>query len=51
MGYEYRVRWKDIWLPRSELGNAQRLLQEFEVRHRVQCGWKQGRPARADQVQ
>lgn len=26
-GYEYKVRWKDTWLPRSELGNAQRLLR------------------------
>lgn len=30
-GYEYRVRWKDTWLRRSELGNAQRLLKEFEA--------------------
>jgi hypothetical protein len=27
--FEYKVRWKDTWLPRSELANAQRLLQEF----------------------
>jgi len=32
-GYEYKVRWKDTWLPTSELGNAQRLLREFEARH------------------
>ena len=30
-GYEYRVRWKDTWLPRSDLGNARRLLREFEA--------------------
>jgi hypothetical protein len=31
-GYEWRVRWKDTWLPRSELGNAKRLLREFEAK-------------------
>ena len=35
-GYEYKVRWKDTWLPRSELGNARRLLREFEAIGRVQ---------------
>ena len=29
-GYEYKVCWKKTWLPESELGNAQELLQEFE---------------------
>jgi len=33
-GYRYRVRWKDTWLPRSELGNAKRLLREFEAKSR-----------------
>ncbi len=47
-GYEYRVRWKDIWLPRSELGNAKRLLQEFEARRRAQRGYRQGGRARPD---
>ena len=34
--YEYKVRWKDTWLRRSEFGNAQRLLREFEAQDRVQ---------------
>ena len=25
---EYRVRWKDTWLPKSELGNAQEVVEE-----------------------
>lgn len=25
----YRVRWKDTWMPVSELGGAQNLLAEF----------------------
>ncbi len=29
-GWEYNVVWANTWWPRSELGNAQRLLQEFE---------------------
>ncbi len=37
-GYEYKVRWKDTWLPKSELGNARRLLQEFEAQCRSQRG-------------
>lgn len=47
-GYEYKVRWRDTWLPRSELGNAQRVLQEFEARY--QPGSKSWRLARADKV-
>ena len=43
---EYRVRWKDTWLSKSELGNAQRLLKEFEARFRAQRGSK----ARKDKV-
>ncbi len=35
-GDEYKVRWKSTWLPESELGNAQRLVREFEGR-----GWVQ----------
>ena len=30
-GNEYKVRWRNTWLPRIELGNAQRLLQEYEA--------------------
>ena len=40
-GSEYKVRWKDTWLPRSQLANAQRLLQEFEARHRGHGGRNQ----------
>ncbi len=39
-GYEYNVRWKNTWLPGSELGNAQELLQDLEARGPVQCGRK-----------
>jgi len=35
-GFQYRVRWKDIWMAKSELANAKRLLQEFEAQHRAQ---------------
>lgn len=27
----YKERWRNTWLPGSKLGNAQRLLQEFEA--------------------
>ncbi len=47
-GYEYNVRWRNTWLPRSELGNAQELLQDFEVRGRAQRGRKRGQRARAE---
>ena len=49
-GTEYRVRWKSTWLPRSELGNARRLLREYEAKGRAQHGLKRGRPARIDKV-
>ena len=29
-GCEYKVRWQDTWLPESELGYAQGLLQQFD---------------------
>lgn len=45
---EYRVRWKDTWLLRSELGSAQGLLKKFEAKGRAQHGRKRGRPARTD---
>ena len=44
---EYKVRWRSTWLPRSELGNAQQLLQEFEAQVRAQRGCKMGRSTRA----
>ena len=46
-GYKYRVRWRDTWLPRNELGNARRLLQEFKARSRAQRDDKGARPSRA----
>lgn len=33
---EYKVRWRSTWLPRSELGSAQQLLQEFEAQLRAE---------------
>jgi len=45
---EYRVRWEDTWLLRSELGSAQGLLEKFEAKGRAQHGRKRGRPARTD---
>jgi len=47
-GYEYKVHWKNTWLPRSKLRNAQELLQDFEVRNRAQHGCKQGQRACAE---
>jgi len=44
-GYEYKVRWKDTWVPRSELGNAKELPRNFEARGRAQGERKGGRPA------
>ncbi len=44
---EYKVRWKDTWLPMSDLGNAQRLLKEFEVQFRSRRGSKSRKAARA----
>ena len=43
---EYRVRWKDTCLLRSELGSAQGLLKKFKANGRAQHGRKRGRPAR-----
>ena len=47
-GYEYKVCWKERWLLERELGNAQELLREFEMKYQVQRGGKRGRSARAD---
>ncbi|KAL9592156.1 MAG: hypothetical protein Q9179_006998 [Wetmoreana sp. 5 TL-2023] len=44
-GFEYKVRWTDTWLPKSALGKAQRLLQEFEARSQPQRGRRLSRPA------
>ncbi|KAL8794447.1 MAG: hypothetical protein Q9182_007623 [Xanthomendoza sp. 2 TL-2023] len=37
---EYKVRWEDSWLRRSELRNAKRLLHEFEAQVKRQRGSK-----------
>ena len=29
--YEYKVRWRSTWLPKSALGNAQALLRDFKA--------------------
>ena len=34
-GTEYKVRWKNTWLPKDELGNARRLVREFEAQRRA----------------
>ncbi len=47
-GYEYKVCWKKTWLLEYELGNAQELLREFEVKRQAQWGGKRGRPAHTD---
>ena len=49
-GTEYMVQWESTWVPRSELGNARRLLREYEAKGRAQHGPKRGRPARKDKV-
>lgn len=49
-GFEYRVRWKDTWLHRSELGNAQRLLQEYEAGRKAHRGPKPCKATRADKT-
>ena len=41
--YEYRVRWRSTWLPKTALGNAQALLRDFEGKSRAQRGRRQGR--------
>ena len=46
-GTEYMIRWKNTWLPKRELGNAQKLLREYEAKGRAQRGCKRGRPAGA----
>ena len=47
-GYEYKVRWRSTWLSKSDFGNVQRLLQEFEARARLQRGSKPSIPTRTE---
>ena len=35
-GYEYKVCWKETWLLERELGNAQKLLWDFEAKRQGQ---------------
>ena len=37
--------YANTWLPRSELGNAQGLLEKFEAKGRAKNKLKRGRPA------
>lgn len=48
-GIEYEVDWRKTWKPVSDLGNAQRLIQEFEVRRRARGGGKVWRRAQTGQ--
>ncbi len=45
---EYKMRWEDTWLRRSELENAQKLLQEFERKDWAQRECKRGKSTRTD---
>ena len=45
-GYEYNVVWTDSWLPRRELGNARRLMREFELKDSAQQKSRCGKSAR-----
>lgn len=45
-GWEYKVVWANSWLPRSELGNARRLVREFELKDSAQQKSRRGRSAR-----
>ncbi len=44
-GIEYELEWRRTWKPEGELGNAQRLIQEFEMRRRARRGGKVWRRA------
>ncbi len=48
-GIEYELDWRRTWKPESELGNAQRLIQDFEERRRARCGGKVWRRAQTGQ--
>ena len=48
LGKEYMVCWKSTWLLKRELGNAQKLLREFEAKGREQHGRKRRKSARTD---
>ena len=43
-GFDALPMEKDIWLPRSELGNSRRFLQKFVGQHRAQQGIAPSRP-------
>ena len=50
LGVEYMVRWKNIWLPKDELGNLRELLQECNIKGGAWHERKPRRPARRDNV-
>ena len=39
-GTKYMVRWENTWLSKGELGNARKLLREFEAKRRARHGRK-----------
>ena len=48
-GIEYELDWRKTWKAASELENAQRLMEEFEVRRRARGGdevWRQAQTGR-----
>ena len=49
--YEYKVRWKDMWLAHSNLGHAQDLLREFEAQRLAYSGRKGGKGTRIGKSQ
>lgn len=50
LGTEYLVRWENTWLPKGELGNARKVLREFEANGQARHGCKRRRLARADKL-
>ena len=53
--YEYKIQWRNTWLPKSALGNAQALLKDFEAKSQAKSqakrGRRRGRGARMDEGQ
>ena len=43
--YQYLMRWKNTWLSKSKLENAQQLLREFEAKSQAQRERKRSKPA------
>ena len=47
--YEYKIQWRNTWLPKSALENAQALLKNFEAKSQAKRGRRRGRGARMDE--